>query len=79
MILNWLCCCSTAEMMTPRSVCSSFSERIHPPSRFSDSRSHSRELSDAECDLKLGRRSSRGSIGSNPSRLTRETTFQIDV
>lgn len=70
---------STADILTPRSVCSSFSERIQPPSRFSDSRSHSRELSEAECDMKMGRRSSRGSIGSNPSRLTRETSFQIDV
>ncbi|XP_046662354.1 Down syndrome cell adhesion molecule-like protein Dscam2 isoform X5 [Homalodisca vitripennis] len=63
---------SAADILTPRSVCSSFSERIHPPSRFSDTR----ELSEAECDMKMGRRSSRGSIG---SRLTRETSFQIDV
>uniref|UniRef100_A0A1B6D9H2 Uncharacterized protein n=1 Tax=Clastoptera arizonana TaxID=38151 RepID=A0A1B6D9H2_9HEMI len=58
-----------------------FSERINPPSRFSDSRSHSRELSEAECDMVKvgGRRSSRGSIGTPSSRLTRETSFQIDV
>ncbi|KAK3913833.1 Down syndrome cell adhesion molecule-like protein Dscam2, partial [Frankliniella fusca] len=72
----------------------SFSDRIQPPSRFSDSRSHSRDLSETENDQK--RRSSRSSV---PSRAggggpTRETvvrdpapapapapasTFQIDV
>ncbi|XP_063226995.1 cell adhesion molecule Dscam2 [Bacillus rossius redtenbacheri] len=51
----------------------SFSDRIHPPSLFSDSHSH--ELSEAECDRSkmVGRKSGR------PPRLSRETTFQIDV
>ncbi|XP_069681625.1 cell adhesion molecule Dscam1 isoform X3 [Periplaneta americana] len=53
----------------------SFSDRIHPPSRFSDSHSH--ELSEAECDMsKLGRKSGRSAA---PTRLSRETSFQIDV
>ncbi|XP_072160841.1 cell adhesion molecule Dscam1 [Bemisia tabaci] len=54
----------------------SFNDRINPPSRFSDSRSHSRELSETDCDLnKLAiRRSSRGS-----TRLSREASFQINV
>nr|CAD7197272.1 unnamed protein product [Timema douglasi] len=50
----------------------SFSDRIHPPSLFSDSHSH--ELSEAECDM---RRKS-GRTGA-PPRLSRETSFQIDV
>ncbi|XP_049816620.1 Down syndrome cell adhesion molecule-like protein Dscam2 [Schistocerca nitens] len=53
----------------------SFSDRIHPPSRFSDSHSH--ELSEAECDMsKLGRKSGRSGAS---TRLSRETSFQIDV
>ncbi|KAF4524305.1 hypothetical protein B566_EDAN005361 [Ephemera danica] len=51
----------------------SFSERIHPPSRFSDSHSH-HELSEAECDRdKMGRK--------QPPRLSRsrDTSFQINV
>ncbi|PSN42214.1 hypothetical protein C0J52_11248 [Blattella germanica] len=52
-----------------------FSDRIHPPSRFSDSHSH--ELSEAECDMsKLGRKSGRSGAA---TRLSRETSFQIDV
>ena len=53
----------------------SFSDRIHPPSRFSDSHSH--ELSEAECDMsKLGRKSGRSGAS---TKLSRETSFQIDV
>nr|CAD7399479.1 unnamed protein product [Timema cristinae] len=50
----------------------SFSDRIHPPSLFSDSHSH--ELSEAECDMR--RKSGRSGA---PPRLSRETSFQIDV
>jgi hypothetical protein len=51
----------------------SFTDRIHPPSRFSDSH----ELSEAECDMsKLGHKSGRGGAS---ARLSRETSFQIDV
>ncbi|GFG29264.1 hypothetical protein Cfor_07941 [Coptotermes formosanus] len=53
----------------------SFSDRIHPPSRFSDSHSH--ELSEAECDMgKLGRKSGRSGAS---MKFSRETSFQIDV
>ncbi|XP_071455064.1 cell adhesion molecule Dscam1, partial [Hetaerina americana] len=66
----------------------SFGERIHPPSRFSDSH----ELSEAECDREKGKSSgSLGSIGLSGSGLvgggrkplrvarTRDTSFQINV
>ena len=66
----------------------SFGERIHPPSRFSDSH----ELSEAECDREKGKSSgSLGSVGLSGSGLigggrkplrvarTRDTSFQINV
>ncbi|XP_014256768.1 Down syndrome cell adhesion molecule-like protein Dscam2 [Cimex lectularius] len=58
----------------------SFNDRINPPCRFSDPRCRPRDLAELDCDISnMGlRRSSRGSVAT-PYRLSRESTFQIDV